>query len=163
MRVGTDFPWQGLDGPCWAVGAAGSTENLSAVEALSGQRVLACAAVESGLLPHPEHHLVLHHWCLQGLAPLGNSSAVLDKQKEQGSLSSLGTTPARLWRGWHKAEPQTKTAAWPGCSKVGCDGDVQCQPPWALPARDGNGCTVCLRYTGCLHTLQRRVVWKGSR
>lgn len=29
MRLGMDFPWEGLDGPCWAVGAAGSTETTS--------------------------------------------------------------------------------------------------------------------------------------
>lgn len=127
MRVGTDFPWQGLDGPCWAVGAAGSTENLSAVGALSGQRVPARAAVESGLLPHLKHHLLLHHCCFQGLAPLGNSSAVLGKQKEQVSLSPLGATPAPC------ALVGLAQGRAPGqnCSRVGCDGDVQCQPPWA--------------------------------
>lgn len=159
MRVGTDFPWQGLDGPCWAVGAAGSTENLSAVGALSGQRVPARAAVESGLLPHLEHHLLLHHCCFQGLAPLGNSSAVLGKQKEQVSLSPLGATPAPNghWWGWHRAEPQDKTAAEWAAMEM-CSASLPGHPDW-----DGNGCPVCLRYTGCLHTLQRGVLWKGSR
>lgn len=98
---------------------------------------LCCWGVRASPTPM-EHHLVLHHF--QGLARVGNSSAVLDKQKEKSCC--LPWVPALHGHGTKGQQ----IGFWWRCA--------QCQLP-ATSAADW-------MWEWCLHTLHRRAVWRRS-
>lgn len=134
VPVGTVFHWKGLNSTCCALGAAGKNgENLGAsgkpgwrhTSRLVWATSRCLCQMWSQYFSHTHGNVTLR-WCFQWLACFGNSSAVLDEQKEQVSLSSLGAIPTHEWEllcCWYKVECQNKTAACPVCGKLFCWAD----------------------------------------